>query len=315
MSEPGTPDLRDIARSIPARFQEQLEARPAEGYSTGAEWLRALPRLVADLAGRWELRATAPLRTGHGAIAVPCDGRLGPGVLEVGWPHEEAATEHLALRAWDGRGAVRLLAADPHHFALLLESADADRDLCSVDVDECSRVTGLLLRELDRPALPRVADGREIAPRWAEQLQRYGEPALPRRVVERGVSAFRALAETAGDRQRLVHTDLHCGNVLAATRSPWLAIDPKALNTLPEAAVAPMLWNRAEEALASGSPRNHLRRRLEICCETAGLDAPLAYELSLARVALNVAWDVEDGVPPGSEELTWMVTVAKAMQA
>ena len=25
----------------------------------------------------------------------------------------------------------------------------------------------------------------------------------------------------------LLHTDLHAGNVLAATREPWLAIDPK----------------------------------------------------------------------------------------
>ncbi len=36
-------------------------------------------------------------------------------------PHEEAEHEHLALQHWHGRGAVRLLRADPRRFALLLE--------------------------------------------------------------------------------------------------------------------------------------------------------------------------------------------------
>ena len=33
--------------------------------------------------------------------------------LKLTWPHAEARHEHLALRLWDGHGAVRLLAADP----------------------------------------------------------------------------------------------------------------------------------------------------------------------------------------------------------
>jgi streptomycin 6-kinase len=37
----------------------------------------------------------------------------------------------------------------------------------------------------------------------------------------------RQLGARAGD--RLVHADLHYGNVLAGDREPWLAIDPRAV--------------------------------------------------------------------------------------
>jgi streptomycin 6-kinase len=41
-----------------------------------------------------------------------------------------------------------------------------------------------------------------------------------------GIELFRSLPATA-ERQVLLCTDLHAGNVLAAQREPWLAIDPK----------------------------------------------------------------------------------------
>jgi len=41
-----------------------------------------------------------------------------------------------------------------------------------------------------------------------------------------GIALFRELPATA-DTRVLLCTDLHAGNVLAAAREPWLAIDPK----------------------------------------------------------------------------------------
>jgi streptomycin 6-kinase len=45
-------------------------------------------------------------------------------------------------------------------------------------------------------------------------------------VAEEGIRLLRDLPRSGGD-ARLLHTDLHAGNVLAAQREPWLAIDPK----------------------------------------------------------------------------------------
>jgi streptomycin 6-kinase len=44
--------------------------------------------------------------------------------------------------------------------------------------------------------------------------------------VRDGLALFRSLPATA-ERSVLLCTDLHAGNVLAAEREPWLAIDPK----------------------------------------------------------------------------------------
>ena len=45
-------------------------------------------------------------------------------------------------------------------------------------------------------------------------------------LAEEGIRLLRELPRTGGDAV-LLHTDLHAGNVLAAEREPWLAIDPK----------------------------------------------------------------------------------------
>ena len=58
---------------------------------------------------------------------------------------EYYATEHLALRAWGGNGAVQLLRADPRRFALLLERLEP-RDLTTIDaLDACVLLDLLLL--------------------------------------------------------------------------------------------------------------------------------------------------------------------------
>jgi streptomycin 6-kinase len=45
-------------------------------------------------------------------------------------------------------------------------------------------------------------------------------------LAKEGIRLLRQLPRS-GDDALLLHTDLHAGNVLAAEREPWLAIDPK----------------------------------------------------------------------------------------
>ena len=59
------------------------------------------------------------------------------------FPDEESEHEHLALRHWDGRGAVQLLRADPHRRALLLDRLRPE-DLTEIwDLEACEVVAGL----------------------------------------------------------------------------------------------------------------------------------------------------------------------------
>lgn len=206
-------------------------------------------------------------------------------VLKVTWPHPEAAAESLALQAWDGRGAVRLLRADPRRFALLLERLH-ERDLGQVDIDSACEVVGDLLRALRRPAHPRLPRLTAYAERQAREL-RAGPAVIPRRYLDQAAALASELAAEPSPEEALLHTDLHYGNVLAADRSPWLAIDPKPMAGDPAFEVAPALWNRPEELGTGSSVRWSLRRRLAIICERAGIDEGRARAWTIVREADN----------------------------
>jgi streptomycin 6-kinase len=312
--------------------------RLPEGFlayaARGPEWaafLDRLPALVRDLLAEWELAEDGPVTHGHCAVVVPVrtpDGAAA--VLKVGWPHWEAEHEHLALQHWHGRGAVRLLRADPHRFALLLERLRAE-DLGDLwDVEACEVVAGLY-SSLHVPAPPQLRTLSSCVARWTAELAALPRDApLPRRLVEQAVAIGRDLAgdgDRGGDGAddprtggRLLHTDLHYGNVLAGDRAPWLAIDPKPLSGDPHYEVAPLLWNRWEElAQGYGGVRTGIRRRFEAVVDVAGLDERRARDWVVHRMMCNALWRLQD--PPGTRRrtgtddyLTMCVTLAKSVQ-
>ncbi|HEV3405899.1 MAG TPA: aminoglycoside phosphotransferase family protein, partial [Candidatus Dormibacteraeota bacterium] len=88
----------------------------------GRLWLDDLPRAVEESAAHWKLRLGEPFPYAFTSLAIP--GRMEDGrdvVLKV--QHVDRETEHeaLALRHWDGDGAILLLDQFPARDALLLE--------------------------------------------------------------------------------------------------------------------------------------------------------------------------------------------------
>jgi streptomycin 6-kinase len=64
---------------------------------------------------------------------------------------------------------------------------------------------------------------------WADRFEQQAGPpgaVLDPGLVRAGIALLRELPARAAD-EALLCTDLHAGNVLAAARQPWLAIDPK----------------------------------------------------------------------------------------
>lgn len=303
---------------IPAHFAHAVSAYAADGHLSGEDWLATLPGLLSDLIREWELEPIGVTMWGTCSVAVPVRllgplretaGPSGEGVLKVTWPHPEAATESLALQTWNGHGAVRLLRADPSRFALLLERLDT-RDLTRVDIDEACGVVADLLTTLRRPAHPRVPSLRAWAERQAVEL-RAAPPVIPRRYLDQAASLARELVARPPAEERLLHTDLHYENVLAGTRAPWLAIDPKPLAGDVAFEIAPLLWNRPDELGAGSQVRWSLRRRLEIVCERAGIDEGRARAWTIVREADN-ALDLA-GEPGAHDRVSLAVMIIKAM--
>ncbi|MFE6736016.1 aminoglycoside phosphotransferase family protein [Microbacterium sp. NPDC057650] len=284
---------------------EQQFVIPAEviggfdsGDDTTREWLRLLPSVARDLLQKWDLRPDGMVRAGEAGVLVPvrrADGT--PAALKLQPPKPETSAAILGLIAWSGRGTVLLLDSDTDAGGMLLERLHEDRSLEAVDDDDDAVhvVGGLLTRLHDAPApdgLPRLG---------AIVAQMIGDAPAAMRVLEADDRSrmdrwARQVAEVeteAGD--RLLHWDLHYGNVLSADREPWLAIDPEPLVGHPAFDLWPALDSEwSTDHSVSDAPRI-VRRRFDILTEMLALDRHHAAAWTAARLLQNALWDIEDG--------------------
>jgi len=196
-------------------------------------WIAALPHAVAAVQQRWSLRLGEPFQPGGlNAWVAPARTRDDADlVLKVGWRHYEAEHEADGLRVWAGQGAVRLHAADATNdtVVLLLERCVPGTPLAGSPQSEQDTVIAALLPRLWRepPSRHPFRPLRDLCEAWAAAFERAPRAAnLDPGLAREGIALFRSLPDTA-DRQVLLCTDLHAGNVLAAQREPWLMIDPK----------------------------------------------------------------------------------------
>ena len=267
--------------------------------NAGRAWLARLPAIVAQYARQWSLTVGPPfprLSYNYAAPAIRADGT--PAVLKVCYPDREFIAEAEALRLCDGQGMVRLLAADLEQGALLLERLEPGTPLTTLTDDElATSIAAQVMRQLWRPApadhsFPSVAD-------WAAGLRRLrarfdgGSGPFPAALVD---EAERLFADLLGSMAApvLLHGDLHHGNVLAAQRRPWLAIDPKGIVGEPAYETGAFLRNPMPQLLAAPHPGRLLARRIDQFAEELGFDRARLRDWGLAQAVLSAWWVVED---------------------
>jgi streptomycin 6-kinase len=277
-----------------------LAARGEEGEA----WLATVPGTVRVLTDRWSLEVGEPYEPGgQMSWVAPARGQAGEElVLKVAWAHPEADHEADGLREWDGDGAARLFASAEFETttALLLERCVPGTPLESEPAGEQDVVIARLLRRLWREPSPdrTFRPLQEMCDAWADEFEQKAliaggdlDPGLARA----GIGLFRSLPATA-ERQVLLCTDLHAGNVLAAQREPWLMVDPKPYVGDPAYDLLQHLLNHDERLLTE--PTDFPRRMADLAgvdperlllwlfarCVQESLDAP-----SLAEVARRLA--------------------------
>jgi streptomycin 6-kinase len=276
-------------------------------------WVDALPKVARSQLGEWELTPEGEPTHGFSSIVLPVRAPAGaPAVLKIGFPDVESEPEHLALRRWGGDGAVRLLRAEPHRRAMLLERLHR-RNLNELwDVEACEVVAGLY-RRIHVPALPQLRTLTSYVERWSTDLGALPRSApVPRRLVEQAIALGRDLVADPASTGTVIHGDLHYENVLAADREPWLVIDPKPMNGDPHYEVAPMLWNRWDEL--AGDIREGVRRRFHALVDAADLAEDRTRAWVVMRMVHNAMWELENGPEADPAWLTTCVAIAKAVQ-
>ena len=299
-----------------------LAAQAALGPDWAA-WLSGLPRLVGDLVVEWDLVPDGAPMHGYCSLVLPVRGPDGEAAaLKVTFDgDEESAHEALALQRWGGRGAVRLLRADPRRRALLLERLDPS-GLSQHGDREASEIVAGLYSLLHVPAPPQLRTVTSYVERWLADLRALGaDLPIPRRMVHQALHLGDALVADPGSSGVLVHGDLHGANVLArpGAAGPWVAIDPKPMSGDPHYEPAPMLWNRWEEIAAD--VRAGVRRRFHALVDGGGLDQERARDWVIVRMVVNASWTLREtrdpGRSPSAEDRAWVtrcLAIAKAVQ-
>lgn len=255
-----------------------------EAVDGGRDWLDHLPGTLIAAMDTWGLELAGAPMPGFVSYVVPVTQGSTPLVLKLQWPDEESAHEAEALRRWDGHAAVHLVAHDPAHHALLLERCVPGTPLAAAKgIDRLGVMIGLL----PRLWVEAGASFRSLtveARRWRDGLPAAWEAArrpCERALVDAAIALLNDLSSDPPD-QVLVHQDLHAGNVLAAEREPWLAIDPKPLAGERAFGVAPII--RGPEL---GHTRRDVIYRLDRLSAELGLDRQRASGWTIAQ---TMAW-------------------------
>jgi streptomycin 6-kinase len=258
----------------------------------GRAWLERLGRLVAELCDEWQLRPGPAYSGGQGAWVAPAvlaDGTRA--VLKVGYPHREARAEADGLRLWDGRGAIRLLRVDEERTAFLLELCEPAQRLADAEhiaPEERLRLAASLLRRLWLPveaaAGSRIESVAEQMGWWAGMAEERFDALAPEAdagFVRTGISLLRSLPADA-PRTVMLHGDYNPGNILSATREPWLAIDAKPLTGDPAFDPWPLLA-QVEDPFALPRPAAVLLERGKLLADALGLDPIRIFAWGVAK--------------------------------
>ena len=319
------------------RVPEDLVAWHLKLYGQATRpWIDAAPGVVEELLRRWGLRVEGPATNGSVSLIVPVvrEGGVGavlklpPQIMETGlfldgWAHEERSRgEPVALRTWNGNGAVRLLEHDPGTGSMLLERLDATSSLKNIPDDmEAFQLLSELLARLTAiaapPGLPLLSDvGADLLDRVQSALRR-SLPESQRSLLVQCAAALREVLPEPGD--RLLHGDFGQGNVLGSgpddPREPWLAIDPTPFAGDPCFDLLPALHARWEDAVATGDVGRAVQRRFDLMTEVVGLDRKRATAWTVGRVLQSMLWDIEHNATAWFTEHEADKTIARALLA
>ncbi|WP_409237837.1 aminoglycoside phosphotransferase family protein [Streptomyces sp. PA5.6] len=276
-----------------------VESQHLYAGEPGRAFIAALPARVREFVERWDLTVDGDPMHGMAALVLPvvrADGT--PAAVKFQLLEEETEGEPVALRVWDGDGAVRLLDHDAATGTMLLERLDSGRMLSTMaDTRKAVLVLAELLARLTATPAPEGMRGlgdiaAEMVDALPQALKAIADPA-ERALVERCGGAVREVMGEPGD--RMLHWDLHFENVLASDREPWLAIDPKPLAGDPGFDLWPALDNKFDA--------DDVLWRFDAMTEVLALDRERARAWTLGRVLQNALWEAEDGRPMVADDM------------
>ena len=270
----------------------------------GQLWVENFPAILAHIRDSWKLGDITPLpQLSYNFVASTATSAGQPVILKLGVPNPELTTEAAALRAYNGRGSVRLISADLEKGALLLEMLNPGRMLHTVGDNRTeSEIAAKVMAKLCAPPpkdhqFPSMID-------WIKAFSRVladhqpEEAGLPTRLIETAQTLVDDLTRTAPD-EWLLHGDLHHYNILEDAKRGWIAIDPKGVIGEKAYQAARYFSNPNSEFNILPDPVGITRQRVEIISRELEVGPERLLMWAFVDCILGACWSIEDNEKEG----------------
>ena len=244
----------------------------------------------------WGLEVFGVQETATSLISFGVRGDVSVTLKVVKEPGDEWRGGEVAA-AFDGAGVVQVYEyVDGAALLEWLRPGVPLADLSSDGQDE--RATEVLVEVISAMSPRRAPSHVLTAAVWATAFDRYlatGDARIPRLLVEEAQSVYLALCASQRE-TRLLHGDLHHGNVLFDYARGWVAVDPKGVIAEMEFEIGAALRNPIESPEIFGDP-DTINRRVDHLARDLRLDRTRILGWAFAQAVLGTIWLLEDDQP------------------
>lgn len=187
---------------------------------------------------------------------------------------------------------MKLLESDLESYVILLERIKPGENIESLEDDKATKIIASIIKKIHKgvPENNNLLLLSDWYKGFEKYIKEYGSKGpLPFDLVNKAQKIFKELIESQGE-LKVLHGDLHHGNILSATREPYLAIDPKGVIGESEYEVAAMLRNPYQKSI----DKKTLMRRIDILSDELGFDKKRITSWGFAQTILSCIWSIED---------------------
>jgi streptomycin 6-kinase len=264
----------------------------------GTRWLDDLETTIQELEDLWSIKVLSPFPAGEFNFVAPArhvSGELN--VVKISPPFEriEIFGEAMFLRNRNGNGAVNLIAEDVERRAILLEHAQPGKNLAEIYTGDETASIDPAIRVLRSILAPVPSDSENIImlDTWFDGLRTSETTNFPVGYVKKALRIYDKLSRPS-ERTLYLHGDFHPGNIVSATRAPFLAIDPKGIIGHLGYDIAVFLNNFHWWQETRSDIRHRLDHAVTRFAEAFDLSPAELREWSFAQMVLGAWWTFED---------------------
>lgn len=261
----------------------------------GIEWLIALPKLIKQCAGAWDLQdlqVVENLTYNYVMFGTKNNKSI---VLKLGCDTQAIEREYTTLIAFKGYGAVSVLDYSKELGAFLLEGLNPGNSLKTLFAQHDKKATQYVAQLLEKLHKAPLNAGMNI-PSLQQEVPLFDKDYSQLTPFKQKAIALRNRLLSTQKKAVLLHGDFHQGNIVLSGTDEWKVIDPAGIFGSPLYDVAVYIRNPLKELIQSSQAQMIIEQRIEDFSLYLGYEKQAIYEWTFLQAFTSAYWSLQDGL-------------------